>query len=119
MNSGGAVFGLWAALASGGPLVELPLATGITDRNTLSGAALFPVPAQDEVSLRVRSTIDGRATLRIVDAAGRTVFERASTALMNGDNLLRIPLNGLTAGTYRLNVLSDGGSLNMPLQIVR
>jgi hypothetical protein len=120
VNSNGPGFGLWAALASGGALVELPLVTGINEEwSAVNGTSLFPVPARDELNLRLNAANDLRASLRIIDAAGRTVVERANTWLVRGENRIQLPVNELSSGVYRLSLQGQDGSLNMPFQIVR
>ena len=75
--------------------------TSVRDRITAADLRLIPNPATDRVEVRWPSP-DGSVTrLRIVDALGRTVRERAASGGA------AIDLTGLPAGTYQVVVRGE------------
>lgn len=120
MNSNGPGFGLWVALASGGPLVELPIATGIAiDREPVTNLALAPNPAVDLTFLHLTSRKDMRATVEVVDMTGRAVSTVVDTWLLEGTNRLELPTTDLAAGLYQVLVRSGDSRAQLPLEVVR
>ncbi len=115
-NSDGAAFGLWVALSSGGPLVELPIASSVSENgNALAGLTLFPNPAQDEVFIDLGRLSGDRTTVTVNDVAGRLVH--ASVVSQQDDGLVNIPTSSFTNGVYRITVTNTTGSLTLPLQV--
>lgn len=92
LNSGGPGFGLWAALASGGALVELPLAT--TGVNELENASvnIYPNPASNVIHFTNAEFNFTSVTIRGID----------------GGVVLRQELNGVNQGTIAVEQLAAG-----------
>ncbi|NND62368.1 MAG: DUF4397 domain-containing protein [Flavobacteriaceae bacterium] len=100
VNSDGAPFGLWVALAAGGDLVELPTTTlGINDFNA-NEIAVYPNPANGE--LFIKGLDDTSYDVSVVDMQGRIL----SVNTMSSDNEA-INVSSLSTGVYQL-VFSDG-----------
>lgn len=118
-NSGGPAFGLWVALAGGGPLVELPLFTGVNEAANVASINAWPNPASDVLTVDVTSIRDARSTLMIVDAAGRVVADLGNAPVQQAGNLLTLPVSDLAAGSYQLSFINAQGRNNIPFQIVR
>lgn len=118
VNSNGAGFGLWVALSSGGPLVPLSLSTSVAE-NVIGSAALFPNPANDVVMIDLETIGATRTQLQVRDMTGRVVLEQASRDLAAGTNRLVVPVNSLPSGHYTVLLSQDGGSMNMPLHVIR
>ena len=78
--------------------------------------SVHPIPAQDMliVELRDSERITGCA---ITDLSGREVF--SSTVRQGSTGPLRLDVSRLTAGTYLLVVLTDGGRLTTTIVIAR
>ncbi|MCB9184256.1 MAG: DUF4397 domain-containing protein [Flavobacteriales bacterium] len=116
VNSNGAAFGLWVALASGGALVELPVVTSTSELNAAANVRLWPNPATDQINLEMGN--GGNLEVRLLDAAGRTVRafpeQSSSSAAM-----LTLPVDGIPAGAYRLLLSSDGAISTLPILITR
>ena len=119
MNSGGAGFGLWASLASGGALVELPLVTGVTENDALGASTLWPNPATDVVTLDLDLDRSLTARVEVLDATGRVVVSQGATSLAEGQQRLMIPVSGLGVGQYDLRITTDSGVVNQRFHVVR
>ncbi len=120
MNSNGASFGLWVALASGGALVELPLATGVNENDAdLNAISAWPNPANDQVNISLDAVRDVRSAIALMDFTGRVALEVGSVQLQQGANRLAIDVAGLSAGVYQLSITNENGRRILPLQVVR
>lgn len=100
VNGNGPAFGLWAALAAGGDLVELPVTTGITELEN-DFFTIYPNPANDFINIQSKT---GSAILNveIVDARGQVV----SNSPVNGNQL---SVSELADGVYFVRVTSEEG----------
>ena len=119
-NSDGAAFGLWAALAGGGPLVELPIASAVDENSgAFAGMSLYPNPAQDLVAIDLGGQPEDRMTVRISDATGRAVLVNTTAFNQNQGGRAIIPTASLANGIYHLTVQNERGSRTLPLQVAR
>lgn len=103
VNSDGAPFGLWVALAAGGDLVELPnLLLSVNDIN-ISGVAIYPNPTMDV--LNISGLAEGNYMISVIDLQGRTLTVAESTP-----NTTAIDVSGLSTGLYQV-VISNGNKI--------
>lgn len=72
--------------------------------------SVFPNPATDQLNVSFAAPVDGKATVQITDALGRTVstMQVAGTDATLGTAM--VPLHGLEPGWYRVRVLLSNGS---------
>lgn len=120
MNSNGPAFGLWASLASGGPLVPLELSTGISTNNAVaSGVLLYPNPAQGFITLELSGVQSDRTTVQVSDMTGRIVKDFGTRALNNGVNRLQLDLSTFAPGSYSVLLNGTNASSTIPLQVIR
>jgi hypothetical protein len=99
-NSDGEAFGLYAALASGGALVELPSAVGIFDNESVNfDVIVYPVPATTQVTIKAENIIEN---ISIINTQGQVL----NTNSGNGTNQLVLDINNLVPGTYFISVQS-------------
>ncbi len=109
MNNNGPAFGLWAALPTGGALVELPNTTtvGVEDLNKgISGVKVYPNPARETINIQYDNTGNVNAVAEIRSITGALVRTQAlgsdqafgSRALYVGD---------LPSGFYTLTVKTE------------
>lgn len=105
-NSNGAAFGLWAALPSGGNLVQLP-ALVTTDIKTISLnnilTSLYPNPASSSLKTTIDAANDELAIIQIIDVNGKLVSSNAKV-LTTGSNTLEINVDMLTNGLYFIQI---------------
>ena len=116
MNSNGANFGLWVALPSGGPLVELPLPTGVEENTIVTSFTAYPNPAVDEVLLDMDLLFGGETTLSIQDVTGRILRVNSLGDLTGGAQPIRVNLSDLSTGAYWLRLQNASGELVVPVQ---
>ncbi|MBS1625638.1 MAG: C10 family peptidase [Bacteroidetes bacterium] len=80
-------------------------ATGVTDLSALSTLALYPVPAQDQLMVRMSSAATTSAHISLTDALGATVLEHDMT-LTAGINTFAENISGLATGVYHVTIRS-------------
>ncbi len=107
-NSNGAAFGLWAALATGGNLVQLPViaTTSIGEKSKLNDfLSIYPNPFN--YNLTVKNTSNSTLTISIIDISGKVKLNQTS-------NLEMIDLNTseLSNGVYFLNIRNNESESN-------
>ena len=94
----------------------------LTNVETVSAAALglsvSPNPAVEAVSVTFEQRVAGPVRLRLVDAAGRVVLTRDAGTLPAGTHQVPLTLPaGLSAGTYFVQLVSDGGAAAVSLLV--
>jgi hypothetical protein len=107
-NSDGAAFGLFAALSTGGPLVGLPVATGIDDiANNISNIGLFPNPVSGEtVTIQYNLSGQGSVRLEVVNILGNKMIVQELGNKTAGSNSETINVNQLPQGFYISRIIS-------------
>ncbi len=119
-NSNGPAFGLWVADGDGGPMVELPVYTGLHENaGPLVGTVVWPNPAAERLNVRVPGL--GHRTLQVdlLDAAGRVLRSWGDGDLARHDDQLMLSTAGLSTGTYVLRLRSDAHSVALPVAVLR
>ncbi|MES1223724.1 MAG: T9SS type A sorting domain-containing protein, partial [Bacteroidota bacterium] len=77
--------------------------------------AVFPNPANDEVSVSVSAPVDGKAQWKLVDNTGRVVMH-SKVQLKEGNNGFSIDISKLSTGLYYLQVTGAEINENIKLQ---
>lgn len=116
-NSGGASFGLWVALSTGGALVPLGNVTSVDEENEVSQMEIFPNPANNNFQLGITILNESPVSINIVDMQGRNVFSANHGVLSNGNHLISLDASELSAGTYVITVLANGSTKNLRLMV--
>jgi hypothetical protein len=118
-NSNGAGFGLWVALPAGGALVELPVATGVNDRDALLNTmTVWPNPSSDRFVIDLDSKLNTQATVRLTDIVGHEVRNFAVN-LPAGQSRVELDVDGLANGTYTLSIMGKESIRSTSVMIVR
>ena len=111
MNSNGASFGLYAALASGGNLVALPSFTGVDGAIAETALALYPNPAKNTIRVSHNGLSNG--LVELTDAVGRVLLRQNLTvdetvldvtALSDGIYSVRVEAPNAAVSTGRIMV---------------
>lgn len=118
VNSNGPGFGLWVALASGGPLVELPVFTSVGDLGIFTGTSVWPNPADQELNVMVPGLGDVQVEGELLDATGRLVRSFGAGALVRGNDRLVIGTSDLRQGSYSFRLRGADSSVVLPVNIV-
>ncbi len=110
-NSNGPAFGLWVALASGGALVQLPLA-GSTSTQKLQNSSItvFPNPTNDVFYITSTEKLNAQAI--ITDIMGRVLIQTSLT-----DFVQFIDIHNLSNGIYSLQLIQ--GNETQSFKIVK
>ncbi len=109
-NSDGPAFGLWAATAAGGALVELPT-TSLSVLNFENFAIdVFPNPVKDYLNINLEKDIESE--LYVFDMSGRTVFNK-TLKMVN-----KISVKDLSNGTYIFKISNSNGSESVKINVM-
>jgi hypothetical protein len=100
-NSNGPGFGLYAASAAGGALVQLPVATNINDKSKNAVVNIYPNPAQDNILISSNKPT-ANVQLSVYDLAGKEVL---STTYTNSTSL---NISSLQKGMYVVKSTCEG-----------
>jgi hypothetical protein len=90
------------------------LSTGLVEAPRNGTLVLWPVPAQDEVTVALPEGLGAPATLELSDAQGRLVMRRS---LMPGRTTERIRLEGLASGIYAVRIADGLASWSASVQV--
>ena len=82
------------------------------------GVALYPVPAKDYLNVVIKSDIEVKTVLQILDMNGKTV-RRLPTQVKKGNNHIILNVNDLPAGQYMLSSSELTIQINKPFTIIR
>lgn len=86
-------------------IATLDLTTGVNDPPaTQALLTVAPNPSVDQITVRLPDAFDGTTTLRVIDAAGRTVPVRT----VRSTSTVRIDVRTLSAGNYVLEAVCKG-----------
>lgn len=111
MNSNGAAFGLWAALATGGSLVQLPTLsiTSIGEMSKLNEfLSVYPNPFNTD--LNIKNSSNSTIEITISNINGKLVHSQKSNLEM-----IQINTSELSNGLYILNVRNNESQSNYKL----
>ena len=71
-------------------------------------SSLYPNPAQNEVNVRIESSVAKRVTLVVTDISGRILMKR-NEQLQSGTTLVSVITSQLVQGSYLMKVICDDG----------
>jgi PKD repeat protein len=89
-----------------GPQSDVLVLVGLEELSTVSGAMVFPNPADAEVNVKFSSAMNQDMTVIITDITGKIIQQHAVKAVQ-GDNLVFISTDTIAAGSYFVR-LSNG-----------
>ena len=114
-NNDGPSFGLWVALPSGGPMLELPQSTTVSvaeKKMTEGSVRLYPNPARDRINLDMKEVYEGTSIIEIHDLTGAMV-QRIEMGSANAYGTRPVFVGDLPAGFYLLTVKNSSGQAVM------
>jgi hypothetical protein len=81
--------------------------TGIpTIQGIKNDVSVWPVPAKDELNVKITSASASKANVDLYDVTGRKI-EEMPTELVPGENNVAINTSGVANGVYFLNIIGD------------
>lgn len=83
-------------------IAELDLATGVPQAPVMGRLELFPMPPTDELFVQVQDADLVKATVGVLDAAGR----RMNVPVQRQGDRLRLDVSGLASGGYTIRIAS-------------
>jgi arginine exporter protein ArgO len=119
MNSNGAGFGLWVSLGTNGSLIPLSNVTGVEDVESISNAALFPNPTNDNATMFFDLVDDTNINLEVVNTMGQRVVVKSFGEMLTGNHRVEIPASELAPGFYFVNLRTDNGVVSAKMQVVK
>lgn len=90
-------------------MLEYP--AGVTENIEVRELKAFPVPAKDKINLKINARKAEIVHISLADNNGRQVYNK-SFNLHQGENIIRIPLSDLPAGTYIYSVSDKTGDFS-------
>lgn len=88
--------------------VEVDVSTGILDGTAVQGLNVWPNPTDAVLNVAFANGTS-ELSISLMDISGRVVLSTQADAKALGAGLTSLDLGGLSAGTYTLNVASNGG----------
>ena len=73
---------------------------------------IWPNPASDILYINLQAQTNSTATIKLFDGKGALIGQQAA-ALVNGNNLISIPVKGLAAGIYYVHITGTNGELQV------
>ncbi|PSR05764.1 MAG: hypothetical protein BRD49_04040, partial [Bacteroidetes bacterium SW_10_40_5] len=109
-NNDGAEFGLYAALASGGDLIELPeITSSIAEKLEQTSIKVFPNPSSNRINIQWDASQLNDLSLQIINQKGQVV--RKEEQLKSSPATYDI--QNLKDGIYFIQLKQDGAPLNI------
>jgi len=118
-NSGGATFGLFVALASGGNLIELPVVTSLNENTVINEVKFFPNPAKDVLNISFDLELSGKVSIDVFDLLGAQVYTAKLGNKGVGLHSKTINTESLKDGIYFLRITSNDSPLTRKFMISR
>jgi hypothetical protein len=122
VNSDGASFGLWVALPTGGPLVELPslIITGVEEDVFVDAAfSVFPNPAVDNINIQYTITRQENVVIEVFDLVGNKVYFEQTAAMADGVNINQVDVSALPAGLYVLRLSAGESQVTNKIKVTK
>ncbi len=108
-NSNGPAFGLWAAKASGGALIELESTALSVNNLATENIEVYPNPVKDYLNINLKNSTEMQ--MAVYDLSGRNVLNQKLNAIN------KIYVADLSPGMYLLKLSDKNGSKSMKINV--
>jgi hypothetical protein len=107
-NSNGEAFGLYVALAGGGDLIPLSIATSVDEGVVIDEGSInvYPNPARSIVNINYTLSQSETVSFEVYNMVGNKVMDSYSGYQGAGQNTQQLNISGLADGMYLLRVLA-------------
>ena len=95
---------------------ESCLISNVDEHSVVTGLTVYPVPADEMLTVNFTSLMDQRMTLRLVNALGQVVVEE-NLGMVSGQRVLNINTSNLSAGIYSLSITNGTSVQNVKVSI--
>ena len=122
-NSNGARFGLWAALDSGGDLIELKPIISTTDVNYVtvneSSVTLYPNPARNFINFSFKLKEASDLLINVYDLNGKVVKSTLHQNVDKANFNSRLNINKLNQGLYQVHFSYGESTITRKIQVIK
>ncbi|MBP6731224.1 MAG: DUF4397 domain-containing protein [Chitinophagales bacterium] len=118
-NNNGKAFGLWLALADGGPFIPLALFNSVNDFKSEIGLSMFPNPNSGTMNINFTLEKPEAVTIQITDLSGKVVQEIANGNILSGRQNIFADLGSLSSGMYVARVITASSTANSKFSIAK
>ena len=92
--------------------------TGIHDINTTADLSIYPVPASDQISIKINSSTETNTDINLLDMSGRLIITQ-NTNTHIGENIIPIDISSVQSGNYIVSISSASGKTNKLITVLR
>lgn len=85
----------------------------------VSNVSIFPNPAAADATVSFDTHVNTTASIQVIDAMGRSVYNSGSIEVAQGRYLHTINTSGLAAGIYNVTVQTENGSKTIRLSVTK
>ena len=93
--------------------------SGIAELNSSAmDISIYPVPASEQINVRVNSTAESNTEIQVLDMSGRVLISQ-STNVSVGENNFPMNIASIQSGNYIVSVASASGKVNSMISVVK
>ena len=118
-NNNGPAFGLYVALADGGPFIALPAVTSIADFGKEIAWNVYPNPSQGTLAINFDLKDAENVSLQVLDMEGRVVKQLLNGTSLQGKQNLVADLNDLSNGLYVARIITASNTFNSKFSLIK
>jgi hypothetical protein len=88
----------------------------VSELETFSSVSIFPVPADNQLTVSLNSVVSQRVEIRLINALGQVSYS-LPLGIVNGQFVKTLDVSALSSGVYTMVISSDAGSYNRMIEI--
>lgn len=98
---------------------EAKFPQNIVKHEQLAQLTAYPNPAKDHLNISFTLTKASDVSVKISDLTGKVISHTTSDLFNSGKHKITLPLHDIPNGIYRVSIVSQQDSYNMPLSIIK
>lgn len=91
----------------------------IVKHEHLDQITVYPNPAKDYLNISFTLTNTSDVSVKISDLSGKVISQTISDSFNSGEHKIALPLHDIPNGIYRVSIVSQQGTYNIPLSIIK